>query len=178
MRPTSARCVSWPARSSRVIQSWAEPARVDSPDGGRKQSPMKLRTLRRVLARSFWVCTCVPAVAAAILFLVWEPLYPALLLDPSYTFSLLMFFIAIGGAAFLAGALSLWPIAFTLVNRFNGAPFEVGDVVCILVGPNRDRTVRVYSVWSERGQVRVELGETEKATFKDVFGYVEVCRTS
>jgi hypothetical protein len=139
---------------------------------------MKLKALRRVLAQSFWFCACVPAVVVPILLLVCGPLYPTLLRDPSYTFSLLVFFVAAGGAAFIASVVVLWPFAGRLVGRFNGAPFEVGDVVCILVGPNRDRTVRVYAVWSERGQVRVELGETEKAAIKDVFRYWEICRTA
>ena len=134
--------------------------------------------LRRVLARTNWICTCVPAVVVPILFLVKGPLYPALLRDPSYTFSLLVFFVAAGGAAFVTRVFVLWPFAGRLVGRFNGAPFEGGDVVCILVGPNRDRTVRVYAVWSERGQVRVELGESEKAAITDVFGYWEICRTA
>ena len=139
---------------------------------------MKLRVLRRVLARTNWICTCVPAVVVPLLFPVWGPLYPTLLRDSSYIFSLLVFFVAAGGAAFVASVFVLWPFAGRLVGRFNGAPFEVGQVVCILVGPNRDRTARVYDVWSERGQVRVELGETEKATCKDVFGYWEICRTA
>jgi hypothetical protein len=139
---------------------------------------MKLRMLRRVLVRTFWICTCVPAAVVPILFLVWGPLYPTLLRDPSYTFSLLVFFVAAGGAAFVVSVFVLWPFAGRLVGRFNGAPFEVGEVVCILVGSNRDRTVRVYAVWSERGQVRVELGDTEKATITDVFGYWEICRAA
>jgi hypothetical protein len=56
-----------------------------------------------------------------------------------------------------------------LFGRINGEPFVVGDQVRILVGPNRDRVVQVYSVWRDRRQVRVELDPTSKAKFNDIF---------
>ena len=99
-----------------------------------------------------------------------------LLRDLSYSFSLLGFLVAVGALSWIGGAVLLWPVASTLVSRFNGAPFSVGDIVCILSGPNRDRTVRVYDIWAERGQVRVELGAIEKVEVTDVFGDWEVCR--
>jgi hypothetical protein len=137
---------------------------------------MNTRTLRHVLARSFVFCTCGPGVGVPMLFLLREPPPTVLLLDLSYSFSLLGFLVTAGALSWLGGAIVLWPIVSWIVSRFNGGPFDVGDVVYILIGPHRDRTVRVYDVWPSRGQIRVELGETERAEVKDVFEYVEVCR--
>lgn len=58
----------------------------------------------------------------------------------------------------------------------NGAPYQPGDQVRLLSGRHRGRVVTVYEVWSERGQVRVDLGDVERSAVKDVFGHVEVCR--
>ena len=48
--------------------------------------------------------------------------------------------------------------------------------VLILAGSHRGRLVRVYEVWSERGQVRVDLDEQAKRDFQDIFSFLEVCR--
>src|SRR5207253_4613352 len=58
--------------------------------------------------------------------------------------------------------------------KLNGAPFHVGDRVCILVGPHRGRVVQVYSV--ERRQIRVQLGEQAKKDSTDAFLFTKVCR--
>lgn len=67
---------------------------------------------------------------------------------------------------------------FLLSAKLNGAPFHIGDRVCILVGPHLGRVVQIYEIWSERGQVRVELNEQTREEVKDVFSYNEVCRES
>ena len=54
----------------------------------------------------------------------------------------------------------------------------MGDRVQILAGPHRDRVFRVYEVWDERCQVRVDLDEEAKKEFTDVFSYTQVCRES
>jgi len=58
----------------------------------------------------------------------------------------------------------------------NGAPYEPGDRVRLLVGRRRGQIVRVYGVWAERNQVRVELGDAERDAVTDVFSYYQVCR--
>ena len=78
------------------------------------------------------------------------------------------------GAIF--GMLFLWPLIVVICSFLNGQPFREGDWVRILVGPHRDRVVRVYQVWKERDEVLVELGEQEAKDVKDVFWNVEVCR--
>ena len=58
--------------------------------------------------------------------------------------------------------------------KLNGAPFNVGDCVHILVGPYRGRVAKVYSV--ERRKIRVELGEQSKNNSTDVFSFIQVYR--
>ena len=73
----------------------------------------------------------------------------------------------------------VWPFIQLIIDPLNGAPFQVGDAVHILIGPHRDRVVRVYEIWPSRGQVRVELGEQAEKNVKnvkDVFWNFEVCR--
>jgi hypothetical protein len=65
---------------------------------------------------------------------------------------------------------------FHLGAKLNGAPFNVGDRVRILVGPRRDQVVRIYAVWKERNQVRVELDDLAKEKVKDIFSFTQVCR--
>jgi hypothetical protein len=78
-------------------------------------------------------------------------------------------------AAIIPGWLLLGPLYYTQEWR-NGAPYRVGDYVRVLVRRHRGRVVRVYDLWAERHQVRVELGDEERERVTDVFSYVEVCR--
>ena len=74
------------------------------------------------------------------------------------------------------GALIIWPITFRIAKALQGAPFRVGDRVWILVGKHKGTLTRVYEVWGERGQVRVELGADDKNAVTDVFCLVAICR--
>ena len=79
----------------------------------------------------------------------------------SFIFSILC--AVVGG--FLATVVLAWPlfgILGTYENERNGAPFQVGDRVHILAGPHKDRVLRIYEIWEERRQVRVELGDEKK----------------
>src|ERR1700737_1048614 len=58
----------------------------------------------------------------------------------------------------LVGPFILGPIYFHR-SQLNGAPFQVGDPVEILVGPNRGRVVRVVAALDGRARVTVDLGE-------------------
>ncbi len=62
------------------------------------------------------------------------------------------------------------------IEARNGAPFHVGDEVVILSKRFPGRITRVYQVWSERHQVRVELGDADRENVTDVFAYTDVCR--
>ncbi|MGZ7078834.1 MAG: hypothetical protein ACXVJT_05410 [Thermoanaerobaculia bacterium] len=77
------------------------------------------------------------------------------------------FGVAILSACLLA-ALLLGPF-YRFQAHLNGAPFEPGDEVRILSGKERGRVTRVYSLW-QGGTVRVEISESAKSSFKDIYG--------
>jgi hypothetical protein len=90
------------------------------------------------------------------------------------------FLICVGGVLgfFLAlcpGVIVLGPLMLA-IRRINGAPFDVGDQVMILSGKHAGRVVRVYQLWEERAQVRVELGDAERKAVTDVYSETQVCR--
>lgn len=88
-----------------------------------------------------------------------------------------LFVIVLPFCLFLLAALltrPLWFPFYWLVTKRNGAPFHSGDLVRILRGPHRGKVVPVYEVWTERDQVRVELGDKEKDEMTDVFSFVSV----
>jgi hypothetical protein len=72
------------------------------------------------------------------------------------------------GIDLILGSLLLSPIYMFQATR-NGAPFEPGDVVCILAGRAKGRSVKVYSTW-QGNSVRVELGDAERESFQDIYG--------
>jgi len=76
--------------------------------------------------------------------------------------------------AILAGWFVLGPIYYDRAVK-NGAPFQVGDRVRVLVGPYRDRVSRVYALW-QANTVRVELGEREKEKLRDIFSPNQLLR--
>lgn len=78
-------------------------------------------------------------------------------------------------AAIIPGWLLLGPLYYSQ-GLDNGAPYVVGDSVRVLARRQRGRVTRVYAVWAERNQVRLELGEIAMERVGDVFSYVEVCR--
>jgi|HubBroStandDraft_1064217.scaffolds.fasta_scaffold143352_3 hypothetical protein len=123
------------------------------------------------------------AATGALATCIWSCwlLYP--LLTMSYwrvvEFVGLLLLATITGAALslFPGALLISPLIFLIEHR-NGAPFREGDEVIILSKRFRSRITRIYEVWSERHQVRVELGEAERKNVTDVFSYRDVCRTT
>jgi hypothetical protein len=58
----------------------------------------------------------------------------------------------------------------------NGAPFHEGDEVVILSKRFPGRITRIYQIWPERHEVRVELGAAECRKVTDVFSYTDVYR--
>ena len=88
-------------------------------------------------------------------------------------------------AAILAGLIGLiigvtviWGNLSRIAARIQGWPFKVGDEVVILTGIHKHKVGKIYEIWEERGQVRLDLGEDLKKAVKDVFCTVEVCRHS
>jgi len=91
---------------------------------------------------------------------------------------LLGFLLTLVAGSCLAGI--LWPILRPLYRARcarNGAPFQPGDHVQILVGRHKGRVVRVYGGWRD-DSVRVELSETEKEKLKDIFSAIQLLRES
>ena len=88
-----------------------------------------------------------------------------------------LFVIVLPFCLFLLAALitrPLWYPFYWLLMKRNGAPFQAGDLVRILRGLHKGKVVPVYEVWTERDQVRVELGEKEKKDVTDVFSFVSI----
>jgi hypothetical protein len=70
----------------------------------------------------------------------------------------------------------IWTPFYRMAIRRHGAPFHPGDSVRILRRPHRNEICRIYAVWEERDEVRVELGEKEKKEVTDVFSFLQVRR--
>jgi hypothetical protein len=68
----------------------------------------------------------------------------------------------------------LWLPLYKLLIRMHGAPFQCGDYVRILRGSHKNRVVRIYEIWLERDQVRVDLGENEEKNFTDLFSFLSI----
>ena len=79
--------------------------------------------------------------------------------------------------AIIPGWIILGPLYFDRGLK-NGAPYIEGDVVRILSGRYRNREVRVWAIWADRNEVRVELGDEARNKVDDVFGYYQVCRVT
>ncbi len=76
----------------------------------------------------------------------------------------------------LLGLLFLWPLLFRIGGWVNGAPFQEGDTVRVLVGRHRGRVGPVYEVWASRGQVRVQLDPQAAQNVTDVFSDNQLLR--
>lgn len=75
------------------------------------------------------------------------------------------------------GMAFIWMLSGRLAARVQGWPFQVGDEVWILSGMHANTIARIYEIWDERGQVRLDLGEEAKNKVEDVYCAVAVCRT-
>jgi hypothetical protein len=75
------------------------------------------------------------------------------------------------------GMAFIWKILGRLAARAQGWPFQIGDEDRILSGKRINTITRIYEIWDERGQVRLDLGEEAKNAAEDVFWAVAVCRT-
>ncbi len=83
----------------------------------------------------------------------------------------------------IAGAIGGFMVAFILFKIFwhiriwiNGGPFHKADLVQVLAGVHAGKIAAVYEEWPSRGQVRIDLGESEWKEVKDVFSHVQLCR--
>ena len=138
-----------------------------------KWKPSKLQYL---LARGYVRSTCTTAtIVAAVAARQIGPSLAAMR-DVSFLFYYVAAIVLIWPLGWFLGAFCVWPFVMALTNKLNGAPFQNGDLIHILVGPHRDRVAHIYDVWPTRNQARVELGEKEKKAVTDVFDYTDICR--
>ena len=90
--------------------------------------------------------------------------------------------IAVGSVVGVFCAVALAPVILPPLYHLrairNGAPFQEGDYVHVLVAPYQDVIARVYEIWTDRNQLRIELGADAKRAVEDVFSFVEVCRVA
>ena len=78
---------------------------------------------------------------------------------------------------FVVGLFFIWHMVLgPVAAQLQGWPFTAGETVRILSGPHKDTITTVYEVWSDRGQVRVDLGREAKERVEDVYCAVAVCR--
>ena len=99
---------------------------------------------------------------------------PLIVLGYSVLFAILGYFVSI-----LVG----WPVLAPMYydrSLKNGEPFHIGDMVQVLVGPHRDRIVRVENVfdiadWAGAHRIQVDLGAQVKEGDR-VFGSTQVLR--
>jgi hypothetical protein len=81
-------------------------------------------------------------------------------------------------AAWFAALLLGWPLFGPQLYHQglkNGGPFQVGDLVQVLSGPNAGRIGRVYALWQQE-TVRVELGSDAEARYADIFSAYQLLR--
>lgn len=86
--------------------------------------------------------------------------------------------IPVAGIGYIFGCVFVWMVLGSIVGKIQGWPFTVGDEVVILTGENKGVVAKIYEVWADCGQVRVELGDEAKASVTDVYCSVTVARTS
>ena len=75
----------------------------------------------------------------------------------------------------LTGPFILGPI-YHHRAELNGAPFQAGDRVEILVGVNRGRVARVAEVWEWRGDLRVDWGSSEARARRTIFALTQIIK--
>ena len=100
--------------------------------------------------------------------------------DPLIALGYLVLFAFLG---YFVSILVGWPILGPMYydrSLKNGEPFHIGDVVQVLVGPHRDRIVRVVKVfdiaeWTGAHRIQVDLGADVKEDDK-VFRSTQVLR--
>ena len=84
--------------------------------------------------------------------------------------------IPIAAIGYIIGMIFIWMMLGGVAARIQGWPFKVGEELVILAGKEKGRMAKVYDVWEPRGQVRLELGDAAKDSFKDVYCAVAVTR--
>lgn len=67
-------------------------------------------------------------------------------------------------------------VSAKIIEKINGAPFYVGDVVWILSGKHAGEKAIVCDIWKERNQVHVKRNEQDNIDFKEIYSFIEIFR--
>jgi hypothetical protein len=138
---------------------------------------MKPSRFRYLLAHTANISVWIGVVGALAVMLV--KLHSEGILIPKFGVVIWIALAAIPVAAigWIVGLIFIWHMMLGHVAAWlQGWPFFVGDRVWILIGKHKGTNTTVYAVWSERGQVRVELGREAKEKVEDVYCAVGICR--
>ncbi|MHB0961502.1 MAG: hypothetical protein ACYC0X_24205 [Pirellulaceae bacterium] len=132
---------------------------------------------RYVLAHTAGVSAGIGVIGALALMLAGLKSHDVLVPQPGVLVWIVLAAIPMAAIGWVLGIIFLWGMVLGRVAaRLQGWPFAVGDRVWILSGRHKDMLTTVYEVWTERGQVRVELGPELKDKVEDVYCAVAVCR--
>ncbi len=137
---------------------------------------MKPSLLNYLLAHTAGICAGIGALGSVALLLAMLYDSGALILDATTIVWSIVAAVPIAAMGWVFGMCFIWMIVGRFAARFQGWPYEIGEEVCILAGKHINRIARIYGIWDERGQVRVDLGDDAKNTVEDVFCAVAVCR--
>lgn len=135
---------------------------------------MKPRLFNYILSHAFWISTGGGTLIAIILITRLYINLDVFNLEAKYIIFAILLYIPSGLVGFVLGAFPGWMIVSNIVRYVQGAPFHVGDTVCVLSGKYKGTITTIYEVWESRGQVRVNLGADAKEKISDVFCDVAV----
>jgi hypothetical protein len=132
---------------------------------------------RYVLAHSAGISAGIGVIGALTLMLAGLHSEGALIPQAGVLIWFVLAAVPVAAIGWIVGIIFIWGIMLgQFAARLQGWPFAVGDRVWILSGKHRNTVAAVYEVWSERGQVRVELGPELREKVEDVYCAVAVCR--
>lgn len=138
---------------------------------------MKPSFIHYVLAHTAGISAGIGAIGGVALLIQILREADALISDAATIMWSIVAAVPMAAMGWVFGMAFIWKILGRLAARVQGWPFQVGDEVWILSGVHANVTARIYAVWDERGQVKLDLGEDAKNQVADVFCAVTVCRT-
>ena len=137
---------------------------------------MQPSKLNYVLAYAAEISAWLGALGGIVLLVVILNNSDALILDSTVILWSAVAAVPMGALGWLFGRVIMWMLLGHAAARIQGWPFQVGEEVWILRGKHRNRIARIYEVWAERGQVRIDIGDDAKNSAEDVIVAVAVCR--
>ena len=138
---------------------------------------MKVKAYHYLVAYTLQFSMCLGAAGAVVLLLLALHDEGILVANLGVWVWIILASIPAGLIGLILGTIFIWGVFLARVAaRIQGWPFKAGDEVVILTGKHKNTQAKIYEIWGERGQVRVDLGDNLKQAVKDVFCAVEVCR--